>query len=240
ARETCVTVAEYLEFLNDLESTGQGELAARVAPHERGAMGSGHKLLFGRRDDGTWFNQPDPDGDLWGERWPVLMVDWHGAMAYARWYADRTGLPWRLPTELESEKMSRGVDGRAWPWGDGFDPSFCHMEKSHAGRRNPIDAGSHPVDVSPYGVRDVAGNVRWWCLDAYEEDRTRPLPDGRAPEPVLPGDGGYANVRGSSWVLSAMSCRVSQRFKNRVSYVSYDLSFRLVCPLTAELLGDPG
>ncbi len=239
ARDTCVTVAEYLAFLNDLEATGQGELAARVAPHERGAMGSGHKQLFGRRDDGVWFNQPDPDGDLWGERWPVLMVDWHGAMAYAAWFAARTGMPWRLPTELEAEKMSRGVDGRAWPWGDGFDPSFCHMEKSHEGRRNPIDAGTHPVDVSPYGLRDVAGNVRWWCLDAYEEDRTRPLPGGRAPDPVLPSDGGYANVRGSSWVLSAMSCRVSQRFKNRLTYVAYDLSFRLVCPHGAATLSSP-
>ena len=62
------------------------------------------------------------------------MVDWHGAQAFAAWESARTGQPWRLPRELAWEKAARGVDGRFYPWGDGFDPSWASMRRSHRGR----------------------------------------------------------------------------------------------------------
>jgi formylglycine-generating enzyme required for sulfatase activity len=42
---------------------------------------------------------------------PVVYVSCHDAVAYARWLADRSGQPWRLPSEAEWEKAARGWMG---------------------------------------------------------------------------------------------------------------------------------
>ena len=73
--------------------------------------------------DGFFELVADAEDDLWQLDWPVMMVDWFGASAYANWYAKKTGRPWRLPSEFEWEKAARGVDGRFYPWGDKFNPS---------------------------------------------------------------------------------------------------------------------
>jgi len=45
------------------------------------------------------------------------------------------------------------VDGRYYPWGDHFDPSFCLISTSHRGGLLPTVVDSFPVDESVYGAR---------------------------------------------------------------------------------------
>ncbi len=92
---------------------------------------------------------------------PVVNVDWFDAMAYCAWLAERTGLPYRLPTEAEWEKAARGTDGRDWPWGNEFRPSSCNTRE--AGFRTTTPVGIFPDSASPFGAQDMAGNVWEWC-----------------------------------------------------------------------------
>jgi Uncharacterized conserved protein len=134
------------------------------------------------------------------------------ARAHARWVAERTGLPWPLPTELEWEKVAHGTDGRRFPWGDHFDPAFTCARESHATRPLPVDVTAFPADVSPYGVRGLGGNVRDWCLDAWSADG--PALERARPVPPAPSDDADTRrvYRGGYWHAAETGCLATARY----------------------------
>ena len=170
-----VTCGEYAAFLNDLHTQGRSDQARTHAPRVSDEAASYFPIVDGR----YVVPATDEDGDAWDPDWPICMVSYRDALAYARWRARRDGVPWRLPTALEREKAARGVDGRVYPWGNQFEPSFCNMRESYKGRPMPKPVGSHPNDVSPYGVFDVAGNIHnWTSTQATGVDDARVLVGG--------------------------------------------------------------
>jgi serine/threonine-protein kinase len=156
------------------------------------------------------------------------MVDWHGAVAFAAWQAAHTGQDWRLPHELEWEKAGRGVDGRFFPWGDAFDPSWCHTKDSHRGRLLPACIGEYSVDESVYGPRGLAGNMRDWTATAHQDDSD--VRDGEAVSfQQGAGEGGANRVgRGGNWYGSPRDARLSVRFSTppgkRVNFLGLRLA----------------
>ena len=91
----------------------------------------------------------------WGLDWPVVLIDWGGAKAYAAWLTQRTRQRWRLPMSLEWEKAARGVDGRIFPWGSFLDPSWCCIRQSHRGAPSIVPIHRYPSDVSRIRANDV-------------------------------------------------------------------------------------
>ncbi len=123
---------DYLEFLNDLVARGDADAPALKGYEGRTSGEAARGWGLTRRSDGR-FGLIDADPEYL--ELPVVEVDWHGAMHFARWCSERSGRPWRLPHELEWEKAARGVDGRALPWGRHFEPTWAQVLGS---QRSPV------------------------------------------------------------------------------------------------------
>ena len=133
------------------------------------------------------------------------------------------------PHELEWERAARGADGRRCPWGDHIDPTWACVLDSHPGTPGRGPVGSFPTDVSPYGVRGLAGNVRDWCLNPWT--RTGPsLEEGRLvvkePGEVDPDE--LRSIRGGAWLGSATYCRAASRFADKPGRSYNSVGLRLV------------
>ncbi|MHC5077944.1 MAG: protein kinase domain-containing protein [Planctomycetota bacterium] len=205
-----VTCRDYLEFLNSLP-LDQAKTCVPIEP------GTGHPL-WEMDEGGKYFIPRTSRRPLfeWHPDMPVMGVSWNMARAYCAWRSDRDGRPYSLPTEEQWEKAARGADGRAYPWGNRFDPTYCKNSRSRPGPPAPEPVGSYPVDASPYGVRDMAGGVREWCMTAS---------DSRI---------GVHTIRGGSWVHFRTASRCASRFGDAAFATSYVYGFRLATEVPAK------
>jgi serine/threonine-protein kinase len=216
-----VTFREYLDFVNsvwkDDPIDGKGLL-----PSARGSDGllvrfdpdlqmyvPGEIVIEGKARE----RYPAGRGIEWDL--PVIGVSFDNALAYVRWKSHRDGLTYRLPTEAEWEKAARGTDGRVYPWGNHFDPTFCKMLFSRPEFAQPEPVGVFRCDESPYGVRDMAGGVREWVAD---------LPDAECPTHP---DTQACTVRGGAWNQDAKGCRLASRIRVLRAARNTGIGFRL-------------
>ncbi len=96
-------------------------------------------------------------------RLPAVSVSYRAARRYA---ASVGGL---LPTEAEWEYAAKSrQDDRLFAWGNDFPTARerpANLDNPQAG---PAQAGTYPKDVTEQGARDMTGNVRELCADAYK------------------------------------------------------------------------
>lgn len=205
-----VLLDEYAEWLSSLLAREPDA----VAPHLPRTEAWGELLVL---EDGAYRRRRvGEDGlpDVLAEdSLPVVGITYASARAYARWVGGVIGRPVDLPTEAQWEKAARGTDGRRHPWGDHFDATFCSMASTTREPSRLRAVASCPADESPYGVTDLAGNVREWCL-----------PD----EDV---DAGTGVCRGGAWYLQSWDCHAGARWfvdpESRNSGIGFRLCFEL-------------
>jgi serine/threonine protein kinase/formylglycine-generating enzyme required for sulfatase activity len=168
-----VTVAEWLEFLNDDEvdfRVDDGGFLLRPPNKPLSVALPARTSLW--RDLVTRRWSINPEVKRMKSDWPVMQVSWLAAQEYVSWLTRRPGAPWslkyRLPTGLEWERAARGVDRRHFVWGDYFVRSSC-CSQGGALSGLPDRVGTFPWDESVFGVRDTVGSVAEQTLDSPEE-----------------------------------------------------------------------
>ncbi len=170
-----------------------------------------------------WRGRPTPPQGL--ENHPVTHVNLHEAQAYCE-FRGKT-----LPTEPQWEKAARGTDGRNYPWGN----DYRHDQVTVA-RNNTTPVGSHTGSDSPYGAKDMIGNVWEWTTSWYQ-----PYPGSHYQSDKF---GTRAKVlRGNSWAsvghypdeqdfmdIVANNSRVTYRLFLTPSGRLNDVGFRCIRP----------
>ncbi len=95
-----------------------------------------------------------------GAHRPAIHVSWFEAEAYCNW-AGR-----RLPTEAEWELAAGGLDKRRFPWGEAPPSALTANLDGRAG--GPVDVGALAAGDSPYGCRQMIGNVWEWTASDFQ------------------------------------------------------------------------
>ena len=133
---------------------------------------------------------------------PVQHVCWFEADAYARWAGKR------LPTEAEWEKAASWDPAARrklrFPWGDG-EPT-TDLANLRQTRFHPAPAGSFPAGASPYGCRQMIGDVwEWTSSDFSAYPGSVAFPYKEYSEVFYGRD--YKVLRGGSWATHPVAVR---------------------------------
>lgn len=214
-----VSTSAFCRFLNTIGPVAERLLAEWFvsAPSDKRAA---HQLI--RYDGFNWHPL------LGVERWPMILVSWYGANAYALWASGRDWYGYRdadpdgthsgLPTEDQFEYAARGTKITRFPWGD----DEATLERAWFGRHQrgatyptpqsmPIVPVNRPLGLSPFGLRHMAGNVWQWCANEFSS--------------------GVRAERGGSWIGPGLLCESGYRRGRVPDARGRCLGFRVAIPI---------
>ena len=148
---------------------------------------------------------------------PMVNVTWDQAVAFCKFQQKS------LPTEAQWEYAATGGDGRAYPWGNNFDPKLLPTASGDL-----VQVGSFPGGASPFGVNDMAGNALQWVADWYQADYYASSPPNN---PAGPASGTKKVLRGGAYGNPDPTVYLSsRRFQQPPTRFDVDIGFRCVMP----------
>lgn len=189
------------------------------------------------RDESTWLD-PGYDRELTDSE-PVVCVDFTDVSAYVDWLAEKTGEPYRLPSEAEWEYAADAGSTATYPWGERPEDACIYanvFDRSAAAKiDSPLqglgcnDEAASVTAVGSYapnafGLHDMVGNVWEWTQDCYQMPAPAGPLDG---SPVTEGECGRRSVKGGSWITGISRQRPTFRGRDPEDRASLVFGFRV-------------
>ncbi len=137
---------------------------------------------------------------------PAMGLTWHNAVTFCQWLSQKTGKPYRLPTEAEWEYAARA--GTTYVFGFGDDPEKLG---DYAWYEDNADFGPSAVATkkpNAWGLYDMLGNVCEWVHDFYQPNG---YADAATKNPKGPEEGTVRVARGGYYENSAEELRCAAR-----------------------------
>jgi formylglycine-generating enzyme required for sulfatase activity len=165
-----------------------------------------------------------------GGEYPVENVDYQNAIAFCQVLAEKTGKPYRLPSEAEWEYATRA--GSTTPFSCGatimsdlgnFDGRENYNHAFESEFRNTTTAVGCFLG-NAFGLYDLHGNVWEWCSDYWQDNYHHAPKNG---EPWLDGNSTYHPLRGGSWSNPPRDCRSASRSPMSIFYTDRTIGFRV-------------
>jgi formylglycine-generating enzyme required for sulfatase activity len=129
---------------------------------------------------------------------PAICMTQHAAAQYCKWLAEKTGMPYRLPTEAEWEYACRAGTKTAYFFGDDASKLGEYAWYHDNSNEKPQPVGKKKPN--PWGLYDMHGNVSEWCADKYAKDYFSRLGPPPVKNPLLKTDDTvWHTARGGSW-----------------------------------------
>jgi formylglycine-generating enzyme required for sulfatase activity len=178
--------------------------------------------------------KPDPS-KFKGENKPVDSISYVDALEFCYRLAEKTGKPYRLPTEEEWEYACRAGTTTPFHFGEtittdiaNYDGDFTYsQEPTGVFREETTEVGYFQI-ANVFGLYDMHGNIAEWCDSRY-------WPYKGGPQEIGDRDGywlEYKNcrvLRGGAWMGSARGCRSANRGHSATEYGSSRLGLRVTC-----------
>lgn len=181
---------------------------------------------------------------------PTICVSWHDAQSYVAWLSNRTGRPYRLPTEAEWEFAARAGTTTARYWGDDqFNNQICNYENT-AGqeylrkypsftKRNVANCEDNYVYTSPvyafgrnqFGLYGMLGNAFEWVQDCYHRQAYTTF-SAKYPDAVTKADVSNTSycprvIRGFGFLAFPFESRAAFRYRLLSTTGNATLGFRI-------------
>lgn len=188
--------------------------------------------------------RPEPANFKVADR-PVEQVPWPAAVEFCDRLSLYTGRTYRLPSEAEWEYACRAGTTTPFHFGEtittdlanysgidwDYNGKLVNRGAYGAGpqgddRREPTPVGYFQA-ANAFGLYDLHGNVREWCLDAWHDNYLDAPTDGSAW--LTAGHPTKRVLRGGSWNVGPRNCRSAFRSQAEGDRGLYDIGFRVVC-----------
>jgi formylglycine-generating enzyme required for sulfatase activity len=170
---------------------------------------------------------------------PVEKVSWFAAMEFCNRLSQRTGRSYTLPSEAQWEYACRAGTTTPFHFGTTITPELANYngnwtyanDLKGVYREQTTPVASFPANA--WGLHDMHGNVREWCLDHWHGIYEGAPSNGSAwLDPVKSEEEDNKKsrlLRGGSWDDNPRYCRSAYRNRLEPDRANINVGFRVVC-----------